>query len=99
MHNTAELILIFTLKCSWHILWRHKNNQRLTKVTGNMLEHKRVVGVDDDKHWPTRERIQVARIQTVWLFVCTALASVHQTTVHAVPFYTGCQAAQLVTDC
>lgn len=61
-----------------------------------VLEHKRVVRIDNDEHRSTRERVQIARIQTVRLFVGAALASIHQSTVHTIPLNAGRQSTQFI---
>lgn len=64
-----------------------------------MLKNKRVVRIDNYEHRTPRKRVQIARVQAVWLFVRAAFATVHQTTVHAVAFDASCQAAQFISVC
>lgn len=57
------------------VIWRnvlrgHQNHQWLAKVTRDVLENKRIVGVDDYEQRASCEWIQVAWVEAVRLLVC-----------------------------
>lgn len=97
---TRPLLLTGTLEVGRNVLWRHQDDQRLAKVSRYVLKHERVVRIDDDEQRSSRVRIQVARIQTVWLLVAGArFAAQYDSTLGAVALYTGGQASQFVAIC